>query len=289
MITTMNWADYSELVASALREDLGEAGDVTTLAIFDDQQGAAELVSKDEGVLAGSELVREVYRRLDPGLRVQFICAEGERFVRGDRIARLEGTVTALLAGERVAINFLSFLSGIAGATRRYVDAVASAGAPVPQILDTRKTLPGYRALSKYAVTIGGGANHRAGLYDMVLIKDNHIDFAGSIGRAVQRVRDRWGNRFRIEVECRTLDEVRGALAAGADLIMLDNMEIETIAAACELVRGGAQIEVSGNIDLERVAQRWPPGVDFISIGRITHSVTATDFSLKMVAADGVE
>jgi nicotinate-nucleotide pyrophosphorylase (carboxylating) len=274
---------YEELVRRALREDLGEEGDVTTSAIFADEAGEAVLYSKDTGVLAGSELFTAVYRELDPNVHVDFAAPDGAMLLPREVVARLRGRTASLLSGERVAINFLSFLSGIATAARRYAEAAATNGSEAgPLILDTRKTLPGYRALSKYAVAVGGGKNHRIGLYDMVLIKDNHIDFAGSIARAVDRVRKRWGDRFTIEVECRSPAEVREALGARADIIMLDNMGDGDIRESVGIIAGKAKIEVSGNMDLEKVGRLKDSGVDYISVGRITHSVTAFDFSLRV-------
>jgi nicotinate-nucleotide pyrophosphorylase (carboxylating) len=250
-------------------------------------------------VLAGRELVAEVYRQIDSEMRVSFKCTDGTVLKEKDVVARLEGRVASLLSGERVALNFLSYLSGIATATRRYVEAVGGDGSggelpslsrgvrgevPIgfPTVLDTRKTLPGYRTLAKYAVNVGGGRNHRTGLYDMVLIKDNHIDFAGSIETAVKRVRAKWGERFVVEVECRNLDEVAEALGTGCDIIMLDNMDTGAIKKAVRQIAGRAKVEVSGNMDLEKIVSLRESGVDFISVGRLTHSVEAFDFSLKV-------
>ena len=203
--------DYLPLVQLALREDLGGRGDITTDAVFSGEIAGAVLVSKDSGILAGAEIFIAVYGELDRAVSVTFQKKDGEVLQPGDTVAVVNGPVASILSGERVAINFLSFLSGIASGTKRFVDAAAAGGRAV--VLDTRKTLPGYRMLSKYAVRTGGGRNHRTGLYDMVLIKDNHIDFSGSITRAVERVRSKWGREYRIEVECRTLEEVREALA----------------------------------------------------------------------------
>lgn len=295
----VNMNTNRDMVAAALVEDLGENGDVTTKAIFGDERGKAVLWSKDHGILAGSALFGEVYRQVDPEVSVTFEHGDGDRLGDGTPVARLEGRVASLLSGERVALNFLSYLSGIATQARRYVEAVG--GEPVaadlpplskgvrgergvghPVVLDTRKTLPGYRELAKYAVRVGGARNHRIGLHDMVLIKDNHIDFAGSIGNAVARVRERWGERFVVEVECRNLTEVADALTAGADIIMLDNMDRGMILEAVKEIAGLAKVEVSGNMDLEKIAGLAGTGVDFVSVGRLTHSVTAFDFSLKV-------
>lgn len=298
----MDVASYRDLVASALAEDLGQTGDVTTQAIFGVEEGRAFLVSKDRGVLAGTELFAEVFRQIDPGVILSFDYSDGSVLKEKDIVARLEGRVASLLSGERVALNFLSYLSGIATATRQYVEAVDGDGTggelpslsrgvrgevPLgfPTVLDTRKTLPGYRMLAKYAVNVGGGRNHRIGLHDMVLIKDNHIDFAGSINTAVERVRTKWGDRYVIEVECRDLDEVKEALDCGCDIIMLDNMDTGTIDRAVSEISGRAKIEVSGNMDLERIASLRESGVDFVSVGRLTHSVEAFDFSLKVEIA----
>ena len=208
--------DYLPLVQLALREDLGDRGDITTGAIFAGEISRATLLSKDSGVLAGAEVFRAVFEEVDGELSTKFNYSDGDYLKPGDTVASLNGRVASILTGERVAINFLSFLSGIATSARRFVDAATAGGRAV--ILDTRKTLPGYRNLSKYAVRAGGARNHRNGLYDMVLIKDNHIDFAGSITRAVERVRSKWADEFKIEVECRTLDDVREALACGVEM-----------------------------------------------------------------------
>jgi len=273
--------DYLPLVQLALREDLGNRGDVTTGAVFADEISQATLVSKDTGVLAGSEVFRAVFREIDNELSIDFKHADGDELKPGDTVAIVDGKIVSILTGERVAINFLSFLSGIATSARRFSEAAAAGGRAI--ILDTRKTLPGYRNLSKYAVRTGGASNHRNGLYDMVLIKDNHIDFAGSITRAVERVRSKWGNEFRIEVECRTLDDVREALACGVEVIMLDNMDAQLVRDAVALKSGTAAVEfeASGNVTLERAGVLSGTGVDFISVGSLTHSVKGFDFSLK--------
>lgn len=194
-------------------------------------------------------------------------------------MAYVTGKVISVLSAERIALNFLSTLSGIATRTREYVQAARAGGKAV--ILDTRKTLPGYRYLSKYAVTTGGGENHRMGLYDMVMIKDNHVDAAGGITRAVRLVRQQWGSKFRIEVECRDLAEVDEAVACQVDVIMLDNMDTDEIRKAVSRVGGGIKLEASGNMDLSRIKEVSSTGVDYISAGSITKSVRALDFSLK--------
>ncbi|HPE35753.1 MAG TPA: carboxylating nicotinate-nucleotide diphosphorylase [Spirochaetales bacterium] len=267
------------LIKRALAEDLGRAGDVSSLALF----GPADrdrfvLVSKDQGVACGLELFSEVFRALDRRVRVATGLTDGQLLSKGQRVATVEGPVRAILSGERTAINFLSHLSGIATKTAALV---SSAGPGAPAVLDTRKTIPGLRALEKYAVATGGGRNHRMGLYDMVMLKDNHIDAAGGIPQAVARARARWGRRFKIEVETRNLDEVQKALDAGADRIMLDNMDDATMREAVALVAGRAETEASGNMTLERYRALADSGIDFVSFGELTHTVRAFDFSLR--------
>ena len=270
--------EFDILLKLAIDEDLGGIGDVTSEAIFGEESCKAVLISKDEGVLAGMEFFQGVFRRIDPEVKVSALLGDGARLFRGDRIALLEGKTRSLLSGERTAINFLAFLSGIATGTRAFVDTAEKSGKTL--ILDTRKTLPGYRRLSKYAVLVGGGKNHRMGLFDMVLIKDNHIDAAGTLTAAVDRVRSRWKDRFKIEVECRTLAEVREALKLKVDIIMLDNMDSVTAAQAVVLGDGKVLFESSGDMTLERVAEYAPTGVDYISVGKLTHSVKAFNFSM---------
>jgi len=282
ILAAMRESDYQPLLELALREDLGDLGDVTTEAVAPEGDAAAVLWSKDTGILAGAEVFAAVFRALDPRTRVEFSVPDGAPLTPGQRVAEVRGSRRAVLSGERTGLNFLSFLSGIATATRALVDRASASGRAV--ILDTRKTLPGWRALSKYAVTAGGGSNHRQGLYDMVLIKDNHVDSAGSVAEAVRRVRARWGSRFRIEVECRTPAEVDEALAAGVDMIMLDNMDDRQMAAEVRKVRGRAKVEASGNMSPERVPGASAAGVDYISVGALTHSVRSFDFSLRVDA-----
>lgn len=277
----MRESDYMPLVTLALREDLGELGDVTSQAVIpEDARGTAVLWSKDTGVLAGAEVFSAVFRALDPGVSVEFFRKDGDVLSRGDRIASVTGRLQSLLSGERTALNFICFLSGIASAARELAGLAAASGRAA--ILDTRKTLPGWRALSKYAVTAGGGRNHRQGLYDMILIKDNHIDSAGSLSAAVRKARERWGKRFPIEAECRTSAEVDTALEAGVDVIMLDNMDVEAMRREVGRIAGRAKVEASGNMDSDRIPAVSAAGVDYISVGALTHSVRSFDFSLKL-------
>ena len=268
------------LIQIALAEDLGEEGDVTSLAIFADETRTVHLVSKDTGVLAGAEVFRRVFATVDPAIEVETPLVDGADLSPGDVVAVVTGRATSVLAGERTALNFVSYLSGIATQTRLYVEAAAGR----IRILDTRKTLPGYRGLAKYAVTVGGGENHRMGLHDMIMIKDNHADMAGSIAFAVERVRRRWGTRFKIEVECRTLSEVEQALEAGADVVMLDNMSIEDMLASLALPHSRTEFEISGNVNLDRIPVLRDLGADSVSVGALTHSVRSFDFSLMTPA-----
>lgn len=270
--------NFDKLLTLALSEDLESTGDVTSRAIFSDEITDALLKSKARGVLAGIDYFRRVFERVNPSVRVNLLKKDGDRLEPGDEIARLEGPTLSILEGERTAINFLSFLSGIATETDKHVKASSKKGHCL--ILDTRKTLPGYRQLSKYAVRMGGGENHRMGLFDMVMIKDNHHDAAGSITEAVNRVRNKWKDKYPIEVECRSLDEVKEALGLKVDVIMLDNMTEQETVDAVSLREGEVKFEASGNMDLDKISRYSPLGVDYISIGRLTHSVTAFDFSL---------
>jgi nicotinate-nucleotide pyrophosphorylase (carboxylating) len=279
MIAGMDFSAFGHLVRLALDEDLADAGDVTTGALFTDETGVLTLLSKDTGVLAGSGMFDLVFQEIDNEITIEWLYGDGASLSPGDTVAIIAGKSASLLAGERTALNFLSFLSGISTMTRRYVDAAADAGRTT--VLDTRKTLPGYRQLSKYAVRVGGGTNHRMGLFDMVMLKDNHIDLCGSITEAVSRVRHRWGNQFRLEVECRTVADVNEAVAAGADVVMLDNMDQSTIRSIVNTPHGAVKLEASGNVDLDSIGAISSTGVDLISIGRITHSVPAFDFSLR--------
>ncbi len=278
----MDFSAFGHLVRLALEEDLAQLGDVTTNAVFAAETGALALLSKDRGVLAGSGMFDLVFREVDENTAIEWRCRDGDPLAPGDRIAIVTGKSASLLTAERTALNFLSFLSGIASITRRHVQAALAGGRAA--VLDTRKTIPGYRELSKYAVKVGGGMNHRMGLYDMAMLKDNHIDLCGSITEAVHRVRARWGDQFRIEVECRTSADVNEAVAAGADVVMLDNMDGETIVSIVKTPHGSVKLEVSGNVNLENIGRLSATGVDLISVGKITHSAPAFDFSLKYEA-----
>ena len=273
-------SEISQYITRALEEDIG-SGDVTTDTIVPaDASLRGRIVAKQDGVVAGLTVAKQVMLALNQ--RVAFVAhvEDGSTVTRGTAVADLEGPARALLTGERTALNFLGRMSGIATLTRKFVDAVASTRAI---ILDTRKTAPGLRLTDKLAVRLGGGQNHRTGLFDLVLIKDNHIDFAGSITTAVERVRAS-GTKLEIEVETRTLDHVRETLALGVERILLDNMSTATMREAVAIVAGRAKLEASGNVTLDTVLEVARTGVDYISVGALTHSPQVFDVSLEFVA-----
>jgi len=261
-------------VRAWLAEDLGE-GDLTSDALVpEDATAEASILLKERGVVSGLEVARAVFAELDPNVRFDPMTADGEQ-TEGE-IARLEGRARALLGGERLALNLLGRLSGVATLTRCYVGAVAGTGV---EILDTRKTTPGLRTLEKYAVRCGGGRNHRLALDDGILIKDNHLRVAGPIGDAVELAQ---ATGAEVEVECDTLEQVEEALAAGADVILLDNMTPALLTQAVALTGGRAKLEASGGVTLENVRAIAETGVDFVSIGALTHSAKAIDVSMEV-------
>jgi nicotinate-nucleotide pyrophosphorylase (carboxylating) len=272
------------LLDLALEEDLGP-GDVTTRALIPpDLQGEAHIRAKQALVAAGLPVAARVFQRLDAALAFEAQVEEGVQVPAGTVLARVRGPVAPILTGERVALNFLMRLSGIATFTRQMVDLVA--GFPVV-LLDTRKTAPGWRALEKYAVRLGGAANHRLGLYDGIIIKNNHLAAVGSITEAVRRARAQAPGGLKVEVEVTDLTGLEEALTAGADLIMLDNMSEADLARAAALNRGRALLEASGAMTPERLPQVAATGVHFISMGRLTHSAPAADLHLRLVATAG--
>ena len=278
----MNWNDsqLADLIARALAEDVGP-GDLTTGSLFQEPATTqARFVSREDGVLAGLPLVERIFQRLDPNCRLEAHCQEGGHMAPGDVLAVVQADRRTLLVGERLALNFLQRMSGIATQTAKFVEAVA--GLPVT-ILDTRKTVPGLRALDKYAVRMGGGTNHRLGLYDQVLIKDNHITLAGGLARAVSMARARVAPGIPIEVEAGSLEQVREALEAGADRILADNMPLDVLREAVRLVGGRVPVEASGSIRLDAVRWVAETGVQYISVGALTHSVRALDIAMKLV------
>ena len=280
----MKYSQYMDsvdrLIASALEEDIG-TGDITTLSVIDKTRRAyGRYIAKEDGVLCGLEIAQRVYKMLGGDIEFTAHFADGDAFKKGDVLAEVRGNAITLLSGERVGLNLMQHLSAIATRTRDAVEAVKGTGAT---IVDTRKTTPGMRVIEKYAVRVGGGSNHRFNLADGVLIKDNHIVAAGGITAAVKAAKSHAPHTIKIEVEVETEEQLREALAAGADIIMLDNMNEEMMKKCVEIVDGKAITEASGNMgerDLYSVAKT---GVDLISIGALTHSARALDISLKFV------
>ena len=268
---------YKNLVLKALEEDIGE-GDITTDAIIDPKTKAfAEIKAKQDLVIPGLEIAEHVFALLNPKSEWKNLRDDGDFVKRGTLLATVEGSAAAILKGERSALNFLQHLSGIATLTRQFVEAVK--GTKV-KILDTRKTTPGWRELEKYAVKMGGGHNHRAGLYDRYLIKNNHIDAAGSLSKAVEKVFKKKKKDLLIEVEVRNFEELKMALEYPIDIVLLDNFEPEAVKGAMRLAHGKVKFEVSGGITLENVRLYAATGVDFISVGSLTHSAPAADIHL---------
>jgi len=262
-------------IKRALAEDIG-TGDATTLSIVPPEATMrGQIIAKQDGIIAGLDVARAAYELLDSAVDFSPQLADGSRVTRAGILALVSGRTSSLLTAERTALNFLGRMSGIATLTRQFVDAVAGTRAV---ILDTRKTAPGLRAVDKLAVKLGGGGNHRIGLYDMILIKDNHIDYAGGIEEAVRRAKAARSG-LQIEVEARTMNDVRVALSLGVERILLDNMSVEMMAEAVRLTNGRAKLEASGNVTLETVRRIAETGVDFISVGALTHSAKAFDVS----------
>ena len=268
-----------KIIEAALIEDIG-TGDVTTTAIVSrDKIGQARAVAKDDFIVAGIDIFRDVFIFLDESIQVKYLIGDGQKAKKGDTIAEVSGSLFYIVQAERVALNIFQRMCGVATLTSKYVEAVKGTKT---KILDTRKTLPGLRLLDKMAVIIGGGFNHRMGLYDGVLIKDNHIAAAGSIAAAVAAQRSCLPHTIKIEVETKNLQEVQEALDSGVDIILLDNMPTGEMKKAVALINGKALVEASGNVSLQNVAAIAATGVDFISVGELTHSVHAADISLKI-------
>jgi len=266
-----------KIIETALAEDIG-TGDITTGAIVGSElAGKAQAWAKDDFVVAGIDIFKEVFCCLDDRTQFQLRASDGQLVKKGDVVAEISGRLFYILQAERVALNIFQRMCGIATLTRKYVEAVRGTKA---KILDTRKTMPGLRVIDKMAVSIGGGFNHRMGLYDGVMIKDNHIAAAGNITAAVEAQRKRLAHTLKIEVETKNLCEVQEALDCGVEIIMLDNMALEEMKKAVELIAGRALVEASGNVNLQRVGAIAATGVDYISVGELTHSVRAADISL---------
>lgn len=268
-----------DLIKTALKEDINYI-DVTTDYLLDPEAVTqAYFVSKDDGILCGIQVAMRVFTLLDPEVKFQLYKKDGDPVKKGDRILDMEGHTVALLKGERTALNLVQHMSGVATATHRCVELVEGTNA---SIADTRKTLPGLRPLQKYAVTCGGGRNHRYNLSDAAMLKDNHIDAYGSITAAITALRKKAGHMLSIEVEVRNFEELQEALDAGANIIMLDNMDCSDMAQAVEMTGGRAKLEASGNITLENIREVAETGVDIISLGALTHSVKCFDISMKI-------
>jgi nicotinate-nucleotide pyrophosphorylase (carboxylating) len=273
----------AELVKAALREDLGRAGDITSAATIPaDARAKGTFVARKAGVIAGLPLAKFAFHHLDPGSAFAALASDGDAVAAGARIAIVDGNACAILAAERVALNFLGHLSGIATATAALVARVKHTRT---KIVDTRKTTPGLRALEKYAVRCGGGLNHRFGLDDAILIKDNHIAVAGGVGEAIRRARAYAGHMVKLEVEVASLDQLAEAMTAGPDVVMFDNMSLADMEEGVRLVRRRAVTEASGNVTIETVAAIAETGVDLISSGWITHSAPALDLALDVEIA----
>jgi nicotinate-nucleotide pyrophosphorylase (carboxylating) len=276
----MELLGLEDLIKKALAEDIGH-GDITTENVVDkDQETKGIFLAKAPGILAGLQVCEAVFKYLDPHIEFIRYKQDGSTVASGENIAEVKGKTRVLLTGERVSLNFLQRLSGIATRTRKMVDMIEGSST---QIVDTRKTTPGLRNLEKYAVSMGGGRNHRFGLYDGVMIKDNHIKAAGGISQAISRIRPRVPHTVKIEVEVETLEQLQEALQARADIIMLDNMDVETMKKAVTLVNGQALLEASGGINEATLREVARTGVDFISIGALTHSVTSLDISFNII------
>jgi nicotinate-nucleotide pyrophosphorylase (carboxylating) len=272
----------NQIIERALDEDIGTGDLASTLLFPEEARAIAVIQAKEEGVLAGLPVAAATFKKLVPDLAWQPKAADGQRVGSGEVVAELKGSLRGILTGERVALNFLQRLSGIATATRRLVDAVRGFQA---KILDTRKTVPGLRVLDKYAVRAGGGYNHRFGLYDAILIKDNHIRAAGGVGQAMALLREKCPPMIKVEVEVTSVSQAQEALAAGATVIMLDNMAPAEMAEAVRVISRRALVEASGRVTLEGIREIAATGVDYISVGALTHSVKALDLSLEVVSA----
>jgi nicotinate-nucleotide pyrophosphorylase (carboxylating) len=267
------------IIYNALEEDIGQ-GDVTTnLLIPEDRKSKAYCIAKENFVLAGFPFAREVFRILDPSILFKTLYNDGSKVKKGNIIAEISGKTCVILKGERVSLNIVQRLSGIATLTNRYVEKTRGLKA---KIVDTRKTTPCHRFMEKYAVKVGGGYNHRFGLFDGILIKDNHIKTLGSIKKAVREAK-KGHHLFKIEVEVKNLKELKEAIESGADIIMLDNMSVRDMKEAVKIAKGRVMLEASGNISLENVREVAETGVDLISVGALTHSAPAVDISLKIV------
>lgn len=267
------------LIETALLEDINYIDAATDLLLDEEQQGSARFIAKDDGVLCGLDIALRVFELIQPDFKAEIYKTDGDFLKKGDIIAEVSGKTKTILKGERTALNLIQHMSGIATATNKAVKLVEGTNA---SIADTRKTLPGLRPIEKYAVTVGGGKNHRYNLSDCAMLKDNHVDAGGGITSAVNKLRKKLGHTVKIELEVRNLDELREALSVDVDIIMLDNMSCEDMKKAVEITNGKAKLEASGGITDETIRAVAETGVDIISMGAITHSVKAFDISLKI-------
>jgi len=279
-VNTGYLSPIEKIIDIALKEDLGP-GDITTSAIIDPSiKGKARLLAKEEIILAGVEVFSKVFSRLDPEIVVEWTYYDGDVVPNGKDIGIVKGSMRGILIGERTALNFLQHLSGISTLTRRYVEKIDPSQV---RVIDTRKTTPGLRILEKYAVRMGGGTNHRFGLFDGILIKDNHIAVAGSISEALEKIKGRVPHTLRIEVEVENIKGVEEAIRAGADAILLDNMSLEEMKEAVSIAGGRVLLEASGGVTLESIEEISKTGIDLISVGAITHSARSVDISLEVI------
>jgi len=268
-----------KIVKIAVEEDIGK-GDITTkFSISPDINALGIIVAKEKGILAGTQVVKEVFRVVDKNTKSTFQKADGDKFISGEIIADIRGKAPSLLSAERVALNFLQRMSGIATLTARYVKKIKGTKA---KILDTRKTTPNLRLLEKYAVSVGGGFNHRMGLHDQILIKDNHINLGNGIRSVLNKIKDVNSGRLFVEIEVKNIRQLRQVLRFNVDRIMLDNMSIDEIGDAVRIVNGRCELEVSGNVSLKNIREIAEAGVDYISVGSLTHSYNSIDLCMRI-------
>jgi nicotinate-nucleotide pyrophosphorylase (carboxylating) len=272
--------DIRPIIILALKEDIGHS-DITTNAIFKNNGvSQAVIIANEEGIFCGGEVVKMIFNEIDSSVKISILAKDGKNIKKGDKLVKISGRTKSLLIGERICLNFAQRMSGIATKTYRITELLKNSGI---DILDTRKTAPGLRLLDKYSVKCGGGKNHRMGLFDMVLIKNNHIKAAGNITKAINAARNAYGKKYKIEVEARTLEEVKEAVKCKPDIIMLDNMDKGTMKKAIDIINKKSKIEVSGNIEEWNIQNISDLKINFVSIGGLTHSVKAFDLSMRFI------
>lgn len=278
-ITNLNYEKLKHLIELSIKEDFGDKGDITSRTLLKELKNnvEAKVIAKDNGVICGLEIVNIVYNYINPDIKIEIFKKDGDLVSKGDIILKLYGIPLSITEGERISLNFLGMMSGISTKVNRLVELIKGS---TTKLLDTRKTLPGLREIEKYAVSIGGGYNHRLGLYDMILIKDNHIAAVGSIKRAVELAKEQFPENMVIEIEVGNLNQVEEALTTEADILMLDNMNNQMIKEAIKLINNEKYIEVSGNVDENRLIELAEIGVDFVSMGALTHTIKPLDLSL---------